>query len=196
MQDRTFDRVGGTRTIEVDVRIVAASNADLAKAVHDRRFREDLFFRVNVFPVSLPPLRERLEDIPALVEHFIGKYAVETRHRVRGISKGALKLLMQYSWPGNVRELENFVERAVILTGGEILQPADFAMGLGAASGTVEPIAGASLQEVSARAGRLAEIDYIRRTLVGVGGNRQKAAELLKVTYKALQAKIEEYGIE
>jgi DNA-binding NtrC family response regulator len=132
LQERTFERIGGTRTIEVDVRIVAASNADLAKAVRDRRFREDLYFRLNVFPVSIPPLRERLEDIPALVEHFIAKYAARARRHVRGVSKEALQALMRYRWPGNVRELENFVERAVILAAGDLLRPADFPLGVGA----------------------------------------------------------------
>ncbi len=196
LQEWTFERVGGTRTIEVDVRIVAASNADLARAVQEHRFREDLYFRLNVFPVSIPPLRERPEDIPALVEHFIMKYAVQMCRRVRGISKDALQLLMRYRWPGNIRELENFVERAVILATGEVLQPADFALGLGTMAATDEAAAGASLQEISARASRLAEIQRIRQTLARVGGNRQKAAEQLKVGYKTLQAKIEEYGIE
>ncbi len=196
LQEWTFERVGGTRTIEVDVRIVAASNADLARAVQEHRFREDLYFRLNVFPVSIPPLRERPEDIPALVEHFIMKYAVQMCRRVRGISKDALQLLMRYRWPGNIRELENFVERAVILATGEVLQPADFALGLGTMAATDEAAADASLQEVSARASRLAEIQRIRQTLARVGGNRQKAAEQLKVGYKTLQAKIEEYGIE
>jgi len=132
LQERTFERVGGTRTIEVDVRIVAASNIDLAKAVADRRFREDLYFRLNVFPIPIPPLRERLEDVPALVEHFIAKYAGRTRWQVRGISKDALQALMRYRWPGNVRELENFVERAIILATGDLLRPADFALGVGA----------------------------------------------------------------
>ncbi|MGH7428649.1 MAG: sigma 54-interacting transcriptional regulator, partial [Candidatus Methylomirabilaceae bacterium] len=126
LQERTFERVGGTRTIEVDVRIVAASNIDLAKAVADRKFREDLYFRLNVFPVPIPPLRERTEDIPALVEHFIAKYAARMRRQVRGISKDALQALMRYRWPGNVRELENFVERAIILATGDLLRPADF----------------------------------------------------------------------
>lgn len=196
LQEQTFERVGGTRTIGVDVRIVAASNADLARAVRERRFREDLYFRLNVFPVPIPALRERPEDIPALVEHFIAKYALEMRRRVRGISKAALKLLMQYSWPGNIRELENFIERAVILTTGEILHAADFALGLGATLGTDEAASGESLQEAGARASRQAEAECIRRTLARMGGNRQRAAEQLKVSYKALQAKIEEYGIE
>jgi len=138
LQERTFERVGGTRTVEVDVRIVAASNADLAKAVEEHRFREDLYFRLNVFPVSIPALRERPEDIPALVEHFLMKYATEMRRRVRGISRDALRLLMRYRWPGNIRELENFVERAVILTAGEVLQPADFTFGLGTTAATGE----------------------------------------------------------
>lgn len=196
LQEQTFERVGGTRTIEVDIRIVAATNADLAKQVEERRFREDLYFRLNVFPICIPPLRERPEDIPALVEHFIMKYAVKLRRRVRGISKDALQLLMRYRWPGNIRELENFVERAIILTAGETLQPTDFRPGLGQTAVTDEGIAGESLQEISARASRLAEIECIRRTLARVKGNPQKAAQHLKVSDKALQAKIEEYGIE
>ena len=142
LQERTFERVGGTRTIEVDVRIVAASNADLVKAVKERRFREDLYFRLNVFPVLIPPLRDRPEDIPPLVEHFIVKYAGRIRRQVRGISKGALQLLIRYRWPGNIRELENFVERAVILATGELLQPADFALGLEAAGAADDEKAG------------------------------------------------------
>jgi DNA-binding NtrC family response regulator len=196
LQEQAFDRVGGTRTIEVDVRIVAASNADLAQAVRDRRFREDLYFRLNVFPVSLPPLRERPEDIPALVDHYIAKYAMEMRRRVRGISKDALKLLIQHPWPGNIRELENCIERAVILTTGEVLQAADFALGLGPTPVGDEATDEGSLQEVSARASRMAEIECIRRTLASVRGNQQKAAERLKVSYKTLKTKIEEYGIE
>lgn len=196
LQERTFERIGGTRTIEVDVRIIAASNADLAKAIQERRFREDLYFRLNVFPVPIPPLRDRPEDIPALVEHFIAKYAGRMRRPVRGISKAALQLLLRYRWPGNIRELENFVERAVILAAGELLEPVDFPLGAGAPGGTDDAEAGGSLREVSARASRLAEIECIRRTLAGVGGNRQKAAEQLRVSDKVLQAKIEEYGIE
>jgi DNA-binding NtrC family response regulator len=196
LEQQTFERVGGTRTIEVDVRIVAASNADLAKAVRERQFREDLFFRLNVFPVLIPPLRERPDDIPALVEHFIAKYAVELRRNIRGISKGALQLLMHYRWPGNVRELENFVERALILTTGEVLQPADFSLGLGTTAMTDEGAAGESLQEIGAEASRLAEIEGIRRALAAAGGNRKRAADQLKVSSKTLQAKIEEYGIE
>jgi DNA-binding NtrC family response regulator len=135
LQERTVERVGGTRTITIDVRIVAATNADLGTAVQERRFREDLYFRLNVFPVSIPPLRDRVDDVPALVDHFIAKYARRMRRNVRGVAKGALQLLVRYRWPGNVRELENFVQRAIILATGEWLQPADFALGLGEAAG-------------------------------------------------------------
>jgi two-component system response regulator AtoC len=121
---------------------------------------------------------------------------MEMRRRVRGISKDALKLLMQYSWPGNIRELENFIERAVILTTGEVLQPADFVLGLGPTPVGDEASDEGSLQELSARASRMAEIECIRRTLASVRGNQQKAAERLKVSYKTLKTKIEEYGIE
>jgi DNA-binding NtrC family response regulator len=196
LQERTFERVGGTRMIEVDVRVVAASNVDLAKAVRDRRFREDLYFRLNVFPVSIPPLRERLEDVPALVEHFIAKYAVRVGRHIRGVGKDALQALMRYRWPGNVRELENFVERAVILATGDLLRPADFPLGVGAPESSDEHPPEGSLREISARASRQAEIDHIRRTLAAVGGNRKKAAEQLKLSEKEVQAKVEEYGIE
>jgi DNA-binding NtrC family response regulator len=130
LQERAFERVGGTRTIEVDVRIVAASNTDLTGAVRERRFRDDLFFRLNVFPIAIPPLRERTEDIPALVDHFIEKYARRMGRRIRGISKDALQVLERYRWPGNIRELENFVQRAIILASGDLLQPGDFALSL------------------------------------------------------------------
>jgi transcriptional regulator with PAS, ATPase and Fis domain len=196
LQQQTFERVGGTRTIEVDVRIVAASNADLSKAVRERQFREDLFFRLNVFPVVIPPLRERADDIPALVEYFIARYAGEIRRNVRGIDKAAVQLLMRYRWPGNVRELENFVERAVILTTGDMLQRDDFSLSLGPIGTIGDEDATASLEEIGAKASRLAEIESIRRALAAAGGNRQKAADQLKVSSKTLQAKMEEYEIE
>lgn len=198
LQDGAFERVGGTKPIQVDVRIIAATNTDLARAVRERKFREDLFFRLNVFPISIPPLRERPEDIPMLVTHFVHRFAQEMRKEVREVTPEALKGLMAYPWPGNVRELENFIERAVILAAGPALTVQDFALGVKRGRGEREPdlpLTG-SLHEVSARASARAERDLIARTLQETGGNKSKAAELLQVSYKTLLNKIKEYGIE
>ncbi|MFN3477215.1 MAG: sigma-54-dependent transcriptional regulator [Candidatus Methylomirabilales bacterium] len=198
LQDRRFERVGGTRPIEVDVRIIAATNTDLAKAVKEKRFREDLYFRLNVFPIAIPPLRERPEDIPPLVEYFMAKFSAQMRKAIKGISGEALKALMGYPWPGNVRELENFVERAVILNQSGTLELQDFALGLSEEGGFKEEsfsLAG-SLHEVSERASRWAERRLIRKVLEETRGNKSKAAELLQVSYKTLLTKIKEYGLE
>ncbi|MGH7394499.1 MAG: sigma-54-dependent transcriptional regulator, partial [Candidatus Methylomirabilales bacterium] len=198
LQDGAFERVGGTRPIQVDVRIIAATNTDLTRAVRERRFREDLFFRLNVFPISIPPLRERPEDIPMLVTHFVHRFAQEMRKEVREVTPEALRALMAYPWPGNVRELENFIERAVILAAGPTLTVQDFALGVKRGRGELEPdlpLTG-SLHEVSARASARAERNLIARTLQGTGGNKSKAAEVLAVSYKTLLNKIKEYGIE
>ncbi len=198
LQERTFERVGGTRSIEVDVRIVAATNADLARAVKEKRFREDLYFRLNVFPLTIPPLRERPEDIPALVEHFVAKFASGMRKTPPRVSQKAMKALMRYHWPGNVRELENFVERAVILNTTGVIEVEDFAFGFAPSPfEEEEPLTlSGSLHEVAERASRWAERKLIKRTLEETRGNKAKAAELLQVSYKTLLTKIKEYGLE
>ncbi len=121
LQERTFERVGGTRSIQVDIRVIAATNRDLEKEVREGRFREDLYYRLNVIPIKLPPLRERREDIPLLIEHFLKRFAKRKNREVMSISKEALECLMRHDWPGNVRELENVIERMVILSNGETL---------------------------------------------------------------------------
>jgi transcriptional regulator with GAF, ATPase, and Fis domain len=121
LQERQFERVGGTRSIGVDVRVIAATNRDLKAAMVDNAFRSDLFYRLNVFPINLPPLRARREDIPLLVEYFINRFAVKAGKQIRLIDKKTLDLLQSYSWPGNIRELQNVVERAVIVCEGESL---------------------------------------------------------------------------
>ena len=198
LQEHTFERVGGTRAIQVDVRIITATNVELARAVRERRFREDLYFRLNVFPISVPPLRERPEDIPPLVQHFVAKFAREIRKPVTGVSPEALRALQGYGWPGNVRELENAVERAVILAAGEQIEPADLSLGLGRA-GREEaeplPLTG-SLHEVSLRATQRAEKELIRKVLREWGGNKTRAAEALQVSYKTLLTKIKDYGLQ
>ena len=122
LQEQEFERLGGTRTIKVRVRLVAATNRDLAKMVSEGRFRDDLFYRLNVFPVTLPPLRERVGDVVPLVKHFVQKFAVRMGRRIESIPEETLAVLSRYSWPGNVRELENFIERSVILSSGSVLQ--------------------------------------------------------------------------
>ena len=125
LQEQEFERVGDTRTIRVDCRIVAATNRDLLEEIDEGRFREDLYYRLNVIEILLPPLRERVDDIPLLVDHFLGEY-VDSGVELPGVPDATLDLLAGYSWPGNVRELENYVERALVLGDGKSLQPADF----------------------------------------------------------------------
>src|SRR5262249_22211206 len=122
LQDRVVDRVGGTRAFKVDVRFIAATNADLRRAVQDRRFREDLFYRLSVIPIAVPPLRERPEDVVPLAQHFLARYARHFGKPVTAISPRARDLLTRYHWPGNVRELENIIERSVALAGEPVVQ--------------------------------------------------------------------------
>src|SRR6202023_1241868 len=123
LQEQEFERLGGTKTIKADVRLVAATHRDLAKMVADGCFREDLYYRLNVFPVSLPPLRERRDDIPALVEHFVAIYTHRMGKQIDQVSPETMSELTSYPWPGNIRELQNFIERSVILTSGNVLRP-------------------------------------------------------------------------
>src|SRR6202142_2740646 len=121
LQEQEFERLGSSRTIRVDVRIVAATNHNLATMVQERRFRADLFYRLHVFPIELPPLRERADDIPLLVRHFVRKFADRMNREIHSIPENVIEALQQHSWPGNIRELQNFIERAVILTSGPVL---------------------------------------------------------------------------
>jgi two-component system response regulator HydG len=192
LQEKEFEPLGSTRTIKTDVRVIAASNKDLEREVKEGRFREDLFYRLNVVPVSLPPLRERKEDIPALAAHFFAVYREKNRKELKDISGKAMDLLIRYDWPGNIRELENCLERAVILARGEIIAPADLPPTIQALSKDREiqglnlP-SGISLQEV--------ERALILKTLEDTGGNRSRAAEILGINRRTLQNKLKEYGI-
>src|SRR4029434_4975500 len=120
LQEREFERVGGTQTIRVDVRVITATNRDLGAAAANGSFRQDLFYRLNVFPIEVPPLRERQEDILTLVEYFVHRYATRTGKTIRSIDKRTLDLLQAYGWPGNIRELQNVIERSLILSSGEV----------------------------------------------------------------------------
>jgi DNA-binding NtrC family response regulator len=190
--------VGGTNPVRVDIRIIAASNKDLEAAVARNTFRQDLYYRLSVFPIRIPPLRERREDVPILAEHFLSKYSSEMNIPHRNIDKEAMNILQGYSWKGNVRELENVIERAMILCEGDTLtrqhlrldasaDPASLFMNI-PLDGTLEDAAGAAL--------RTAESLRIKKALESTHGNKTRAAELLKVSYKTLLTKIKDYKIE
>jgi len=182
IQEKEFMRVGGIETIRVDVRIIAATNADLETAVHEGMFREDLFYRLNVITVTLPPLRKRTEDIPLLVQHFLTYYARENEKAIRDISPQAMELLLDYPWPGNVRELENVVERAVVLSTGEVLSvellPSSVRQPDSVLLPTVAmPANGLSFKDAVSEYER----QLIIRALQSCSGVQKRAAELLQV---------------
>ncbi|MBE0425954.1 MAG: sigma-54-dependent Fis family transcriptional regulator [Nitrospirae bacterium] len=193
-----IERVGAVKPVKVDVRIVAASNKDLEKAVEEKAFREDLYYRLNVFPIKIPPLRERKEDIPLIVEYFINKYCLEIKTHVKSISREALDMLMNYHWKGNVRELENAIERAVILCDSEVITPEHFVFSKqhGLESYEKSLPSGVTLESVAKRALKIAETKRIVEVLKDTRGNKTKAAEILQVSYKTLLTKIKDYGIE
>jgi len=191
LQERRFERLGGTRSIDVDVRFVAATNRDLQQLIADGDFREDLFYRLNVVPMTLPPLRQRASDIPLLVAHFLEKY----RAGSKALSPAAMQALVTYQWPGNIRELENTIERIVILSHGDEIGvedlPAEVRTGACAiergVGGFMLPEDGVSLEEV--------ELDLVRQALERTGGNAPKAAKLLGLTTKTLEARMQRLGL-
>src|SRR5512137_1868218 len=197
LEDEQVRRVGDTRSEKVDVRVVAATARDLSRAVQEGQFREDLFYRLNVLHVRLPALRERPEDVPALVEHFLAKYRrLRPEAPLRGISPEALELLRSHRWPGNVRELEHAIERAVVLADGPVIEEQDLPVDVRAPPerGTPAPRSGGDLSVK--RAFRALEEQLIREALERTGGNRTRAAELLDLSYRALLYKVKEYGID
>jgi len=186
LQERSFERVGGTKTITVDVRIVGATNRDLKAEVAAGRFREDLFYRLNVFPVALPDLAAREDAILPLAEHFAAKFATAFGKKTPGFSEAAKAALTAYRWPGNIRELQNVIERAVILAHGEIGASLLNLEGVEERKGGIPPREGA-LQS--------SERETIRRVLSEVGGNRKRAAQVLGISLRSLQYRIKEYGL-
>jgi two-component system response regulator AtoC len=181
----------------VDVRVVAATARDLARAVKDGQFREDLFYRLNVVNVRLPALRERPDDVPALVEHFLAKYRrLRPEEPLTGVSPDALEVLRSHRWPGNVRELEHAVERAVVLAEGPLIQEGDLPDEVRAAPAPSSAAAAPGRDLSVKRAFRAMEEQLIRTALDRTGGNRTRAAELLDLSYRALLYKIKEYGIQ
>ncbi len=197
LQDQIIERIGGTTPIQIDVRVVAATNSDLLRAVKEGRFREDLFYRLNVFPIVIPPLRERKEDIPALTEFFIERFSKEMKIPPKRLSSDALKILMQYNWKGNVRELENTIERAMILADGNTILPEHISLMSIESISSIDdiPMEG-PLEETTKAAIRRAESERIRRVLNETHWNKTKTAEILQVSYKTLLTKIKEYNLE
>ncbi len=193
LQENEFERVGGTKTVHVDLRVIAASNKNLEKEVSGGHFREDLFYRLNVFPIIVPPLRERREDIIPLARHFIGLFSSEMNKMPPPLSPESEKMLLENEWRGNTRELKNIIERAVILCDGQVLQPEHFNF---VKCRTEEQIgAEAPLSEIAQFAVKTAEKSRIESVLLRTGGNKSRAAEILKVSYKALLTKIKDYRI-
>lgn len=190
IQEREVNRIGSSKPIKVDVRILAATNENLADSVRKGKFREDLFYRLSVVPVHLPPLRERKEDIPLLVEHFLHKYNKKAKKNVENVSPRAVKALTEYDWPGNIRELENTIERAIVLSKGNDIELEDLMYhGISASSGMLNPVGGKykTLEEM--------EKEYIRAVLRAQFGNKTRAADLLGIDRKTLWAKIKKYKI-
>jgi transcriptional regulator with PAS, ATPase and Fis domain len=195
LQEKRFERLGGTKTISVDVRVIAASNFDLKKAIEKKLFREDLYYRLSVFPISIPPLRERREDVPELADFFIKKYCLEMKKEKKSLSADALNLMDKYHWPGNVRELENTVERAIILCEGKKILPEHLAIRLPSNS-EIRLREGAGLKEVGQFAQSEAEKSMILRVLTQTRGNKRKTADILKIDYTTLFEKIKKYNID
>jgi len=194
LQESEFERIGGSKTIRVDVRIIAASNKDLQKETQIGNFREDLFYRLNVFPIFIPPLRKRVEDIIPLAKHFISHFCKEMNKTAVSFSAEAERILLSHEWKGNVRELRNSIERAVILCDGACILPEHLSLDK---TPTVNQIDWeAPLQDVVESAVRTVEKTRILNAMRQSQGNKTKAAELLKVSYKTLLTKIKEYGIE
>jgi two-component system response regulator HydG len=192
LQEREFEPVGSPRTIKVDTRVIAATNKNLEEEIREVRFREDLYYRLNVVTVNVPSLRQRREDIPFLSDFFLKQYAEKNRRFIKGFTPRATDLLMRYDWPGNVRELENIIERAVIMARGEMITPLEFPIELQnldeeLKDSLIDLTPGRSLKEV--------EKVMILRTLEETGGNRTHAARILGISRRTLQLKLKEYGI-
>jgi len=194
LQQKEFERVGDTKTMRVDVRIIASTNRDLSAEIARGQFREDLYYRLNVITIDVPPLRDRKEDIPSLVKHFLNAFNQKARRSLNSVSSRAMQRILDYDWPGNVRELENFLERAVVLSTGEILDEDVFPEYIGKTR--EEPLSAAeseatSLKEVM----KEPEKQIIKKVLDQVGWNRKKAASLLDINRTTLYNKMKEYQL-
>jgi DNA-binding NtrC family response regulator len=191
LQEREFEPLGAERTQRVDVRVIAATNRDLKQMVSEDKFQEDLYYRLNVIPIEIPPLRERREDIPVLIEHFLVKHRQRTGKRVEGVSPEVVDALRKYDWPGNVRELENTIERAVVLATGPVLNTSSISL-LGASSATHTGLPSLRLHQNL----EWVERETIRRALDQSGGVKKDAAELMGISQRALSYYLAKYRID
>ncbi|MFW5740475.1 MAG: sigma-54 interaction domain-containing protein, partial [Myxococcota bacterium] len=186
MQERSFEPVGGNETIRVDVRVISASNRDLQAEVDAGRFRVDLFYRLNVVPLRIPPLRERTSDIPLLAGHFLKRFRHDNQRDVAGLSDTAIARLLEYPWPGNVRELENVIERAVVLCEGRVIEPRHLPPHVAPGElGDPPAVPGSTVYDLERWA--------ILRTLEATGGSTSRAAEILGISSRKIQYKLHEY---
>jgi Nif-specific regulatory protein len=191
IQEQEFERVGGTKTIKVNVRIIAATNRNLEEEMRKGTFREDLYYRLNVFPLHIPPLRERKTDIMLLCDHFIEKYNKKNRRSIKRITSSAIDLLMMYHWPGNVRELENCIERSVLLSRDDVIHAYHLPPSLQSADSSNTQLATTLAQAVEDL-----ERELISDALKHARGNGAKAARKLGITERVMGLRIEKYGIE
>jgi transcriptional regulator with PAS, ATPase and Fis domain len=191
LQEREFEPLGSERTEKVDVRVIAATNRDLRQMVVDSRFQEDLFYRLNVIPIEIPPLRERRDDIPVLVEHFLRKHAQRTGRRIERIDDGVLAALQQYDWPGNVRELENTIERAVVLSPGPAITERSMSI-VGVATQQTTGLPSLKLRQNI----EWVERETIRRALDSAAGVKKDAAELMGISQRALSYYLAKYRLD
>ena len=194
LQEESIRRLGDTRDIKVDVRIIAAAHHDLAAEAKAGRFRDDLFYRINVLPILIPPLRARKEDVALLTDHFIARNNVRLGTQIRGLSPDARKVLLEYPWPGNVRELENTIERAMVLSEGDVIGITDLPDRVRAALDPVQIQLATGEMSIKKTMAAIEEI-LIRRALAKTRGNRTRAAELLELSHRALLYKIKDYQI-
>jgi len=194
LQEREFERVGGTETVKVNVRVVTASKKDLGEFVKAGRFREDLYYRLNVIAVHLPPLRERKDDIPLLVEHFLKKYAAKSGKKIEEISPDALSRMLEYNWPGNIRELENVMERAVVLNKGKAITVKDLPtlIAQGEPQTAITEKSPTTIEEVV----KEAEKEHIIRVLRETGGKKNETAKILGISRKTLWEKMKLYRLD
>jgi len=191
LQEREFEPLGSERSERVDVRVIAATNRDLRQLVADGKFQEDLFYRLNVIPIEIPPLRERRDDIPALVDHFIKKHAQRTGKRIDKVEDGVLAAVQQYDWPGNVRELENTIERAVVLSRDGVIAIRNIAL-ISPPSTQVPALPSLRLRQNV----EWAERETVRRALDQAGGVKKDAAELMGISQRALSYYLSKYRID
>jgi len=191
LEEKTFKRVGGLSDLKVDVRVIAATHRNLAQFVRDGKFREDLYYRLGVMPITLPPLRERIGDVPLLADHFVHAFNREFKKNVKGIAPAALRALESYAWPGNVRELRNAVERAMLLADGDQLGPEHFTMLAGSTpvtSGFSLPAEGVNLEHL--------ERDLLVQALQRAQGNQTQAAQLLGMNRDQIRYRLDKFGLD